>query len=122
MMTFHSNSNSAPVSKTKRDTDNFACQSRHRCRVGSKRKQNKWNISSTLYLLPLLVMIKLFSRINMLSSDLCKTINMSNLFNFFIRFLIISLFFSVDIMVFDFPHFVFFQVQYIDISLLKTNC
>ena len=34
----------------------------HRCRVGSKRKENKWNISSTLYLLPLLVMIKLFSR------------------------------------------------------------
>ena len=68
MMTFHSNSNSAPVSKTKRDTANFACRSRHRWRVGSKRKENKWNISSTLCLLPLLVMIKLFARLNMLNS------------------------------------------------------
>ena len=32
----------------------------------------------------------------------------------------VSLFFSVDIMVFDFPHFLFFQVQYIDILLQKS--
>ena len=44
------------------------------------------------------------------------------------KFETISLFFSVDIMVFDFPHFVFFQVQYIHycwkhyLERLHRNC
>ena len=39
----------------------------------------------------------------------------------------VSLFFSVDIMVFDFPHFLFFQVQYINycckhyVEILRRN-